>query len=133
MNRRGFVGTLLAAPLLGWAGDLLAKSFQYPGSPPSNPGQFPGSSPPTTPPIPGRQGPQGMPPMPEAPAISPRMIMIYHQKQLKKDVNTLYQLAGKLRNQVNKTDSTEVLSLHMLETAEEIEKLAKHIRDLARD
>lgn len=123
MNRRGFVGTLVAAPLLGWAGNLLAKTLRYPGFPPSSADQFPGGRP---------QGPPGMTPMPPPPRISPRMVMVYHQKQLKKDVNQLYQLAGKLRKQVNKTDSTEVLSLDMLHTAEKIEKLAKHIRELAR-
>ena len=60
------------------------------------------------------------------------VVLAYHEKQMRKEVYHLYDLARKLRNQVNKTDSTEVLSLDMLHTTEEIEKLAKHIRDLAR-
>ena len=121
MNRREFVGALAATPLLAWAGNLMAKTFQYPG-PPSNASQFPGTP---------SQGQPGVAPMPSAPKIDPRMVLKYHQKQLKQDVNHLYDLARKLRNQVIKTDSTEVLSLDMLHTTEKIEKLARHIRELA--
>ena len=123
MNRRAFVGALAATPLLAWVGNLMAKTFQYPGSPPPETNQFPGSAP---------AGPPKMQ-LPAAPKIDPRTVMKYHQKQMKEDVNNLYDLARKLRNQVNKTDSTEILSLDMLHTAEKIEKLAKHIRELASD
>lgn len=121
MNRRAFVGALAATPLLAWVENLMAKTLQYPGLPASNKSQLPGGA---------TQGPPGMP-MPPPPKISPRRVMEYHQKQLKEDVNHLYDLARKLRNQVNKTDPAEVLSLDMLHTAEKIEKLAKHIRQLA--
>jgi hypothetical protein len=122
MDRRAFVGALAATPLLAWVGDLMAKTFQYPGFPPPNAGQSPGDA---------SQGPPGVAPMPPPPKIDPRMVLKYHQQQLKQAVNNLYDLARKLRNQVNKTDSTEVLSLDMLHTTEKIEKLAKHIRELA--
>jgi hypothetical protein len=125
MNRRGFVGALVTMPLMAWAGNLLAKTLQYPGAPPPNPNQFPGSQQPgATPP-----GSLGIPP---APGINPHMVLVYQQKQLKKDVGNLFDLARKLRNQVFKTDSTEVLSLDMLHTAQKIQELAKHIQDLAR-
>jgi hypothetical protein len=120
MNRRGFVSALLAAPLLVWTGDLFAEAAQFPGDPPQPGSQFPGSYPPR------------VQPMPPAPKIDPHAVLVQNQKNIKKDVNRLYKLAGKLRKQVNKTDSSRVLSLDMLETAEKIEKLAKHIRDLAR-
>lgn len=120
MNRRAFVGALAATPLLAWVGNLMAKTLHTAGFP--DPNQFPGSTP---------QGPPGMPPIPPAPKIDPHRVMEYHQKQLKKDVNHLYDLARKLRNQVNKNDPAKVLSLDMLHTTEKIEKLAKHIRQLA--
>ena len=123
MNRRGFIGALVAKPLMAWAGNLLAKTFKSAGLPPTIPNQFPGSA---------SQDPTGIPGMPPPPKLDPHMVLAYHQKQMKKDVYHLYDLARKLRNQVNKTDSTEVLSLDMLHTTEEIERLAKHIRDLAR-
>ena len=54
------------------------------------------------------------------------------QKIIKKDVEKLYDLASQLKAEVEKTDSTSVLSLPMLKKAEEIEKLAKQIKDHAK-
>jgi hypothetical protein len=54
------------------------------------------------------------------------------QKIIKKDVEKLYFLASQLKAEVEKTDSTSVLSLAMLKKAEEIEKLAKQIKDHAK-
>ena len=54
------------------------------------------------------------------------------QKNIKKDVEKLYNLASQLKTEVEKTDSTSVLSLAMLKKAEEIEKLAKQIKDHAK-
>lgn len=120
MNRRGFVSALLAAPLLVWTGDLLAKATQYPGLPSQSSPQFPGGYPP------------GVRPFPPAAKLDPHAVLVENQKKIKKDVKRLYELAGKLRKQVNRTDSSEILSLDMIDTAEKIERLAKHIRDLAR-
>jgi hypothetical protein len=129
MNRRGFVGALVVTPLLAWAGNLLAKGGQFTGNQLADQSQFPvpGSTPPGTP-----ESQPGIPGIPPGPGIDPRMVLVYHQKELKKDVSNLYDLARKLRTQVYKTDSTEVLSLDMLHTAQKIQNLAKHIQDLAR-
>ena len=54
------------------------------------------------------------------------------QKNIKKDVEKLYDLAADLKTEVEKTDSTTVLSLAMLKKAEAIEKLAKQIKDRAK-
>ena len=54
------------------------------------------------------------------------------QKNIKKDVEKLYDLASQLKTEVEKTDSTSVLSLAMLKKAEEIEKLARQIKDHAK-
>ncbi len=54
------------------------------------------------------------------------------QKNIKKDVEKLYDLASQLKAEVEKTDSTSVLSLAMLKKAEEIEKLARQIKDHAK-
>jgi len=54
------------------------------------------------------------------------------QKNIKKDVDKLYSLATQLKAEVDKTDSTSVLSLAMLKKAEEIEKLARQIKDHAK-
>ena len=54
------------------------------------------------------------------------------QKDIKKEVEKLYKLASELKDEVEKTDATTVLSLPMLRKAEEIEKLAKQIKDNAK-
>jgi hypothetical protein len=55
-----------------------------------------------------------------------------NQNSLHKDVDQLVQLAQDLKNEVDKTDSTEVLSVSMLRKTEEIQKLARHIASLAK-
>jgi hypothetical protein len=47
-------------------------------------------------------------------------------------VERLYDLAAQLKADVEKTKSTTVLSLALVKKAEEIEKLAKHIRGRAK-
>ena len=55
-----------------------------------------------------------------------------NRKAIKKDVQTLYDLAAQLKADVEKTDSRAVLSLGLVKRAEEIEKLAKHIKSCAK-
>ena len=45
-----------------------------------------------------------------------------------REVERLYQLAGELKAEVDKTDSANLSSLNLLKKAEEIEKLAHEIR-----
>jgi hypothetical protein len=52
-----------------------------------------------------------------------------NDKDIKKKVEKLFQLASELKDQVEKTDSSQVLSLALLKKAEEIEKLAKEIKN----
>jgi hypothetical protein len=58
-----------------------------------------------------------------------KALLEQHQKDIKKDVEKLYELASELKTEVDKTDATAVLSLAMLKKAEEIERLAKQIKD----
>ena len=51
-----------------------------------------------------------------------------NDKDIKKSVDKLFQLASELKAEVDKTDSAQVLSLPLVRKAEEIEKLAKEIR-----
>ena len=67
------------------------------------------------------------------PAGASRKAMLeQHQKDIKKDIEKLYDLATQLKTEVEKTDATSVLSLRMVKKAEEIEKLAKQIKDHAK-
>lgn len=52
-----------------------------------------------------------------------------NQKDIKKKVDKLYDLASELKAEVDKTDSSKVLSLNLLRKAEEIEKLARDIKN----
>jgi len=67
-----------------------------------------------------------------APKIDPKLILEANQKEIKKNVERLYDLASELRAEVEKTDSVRVLSIAMLRKTDEIEKLAKDIRSRAK-
>ncbi len=79
--------------------------------------------------------PRKFPPDPEPESSAkadPRALLRANQKDIKRDVERLFELAQELKKEVEKTDSSEVLSLGLVRKAEEIEKLAKHIKSLAR-
>ncbi|MHB8503081.1 MAG: hypothetical protein ACYDCG_17325 [Candidatus Acidiferrales bacterium] len=67
------------------------------------------------------------------PGKSPRKIMLEaNEKDIKKNIEKLYQLASDLKAEVEKTDSSQVLSLTLVKKAEEIEKLARDIKTRAK-
>ena len=55
-----------------------------------------------------------------------------NQKNLRRDADHLLQLAQELKDEADKTAQTDVLSLSLIHRAEEIEKLARQIKGLAR-
>jgi hypothetical protein len=61
-----------------------------------------------------------------------KAVLESNSKDIKKDVQKLYQLAGDLKSEVDKTDSVNILSLTLLKKVEEIEKLAKEIKSRAK-
>ena len=65
------------------------------------------------------------------PKPNPRSLLKLNQKELKHDAHRLLELAQALEKEVEKTDSAEVLSIPLVRKAQEIEKLAKHIKSLA--
>ena len=66
------------------------------------------------------------------PKTDAKIILEANQKDIKKNVERLFQLASELKTEVEKTDSVQVLSLALLKKTEEIEKLAKDIRARAK-
>jgi hypothetical protein len=62
----------------------------------------------------------------------PKQILKQNKEQIHDDVEKLYTLASELKDEVEKTDSANVLSLTMVGKAEQVEKLAKQIKNLAR-
>ncbi len=76
--------------------------------------------------------PQTREPEPPPPKLDPRPLLKMNQKDIKRDVQRLFELAEELKKEVDKTNSADVLSVSLVRKTEEIEKLAKHIRSLAR-
>jgi hypothetical protein len=58
-----------------------------------------------------------------------KKILENNDKDMKKKVDRLYQLATELKSEVDSTDSSKVLSLNLMKKAEEIEKLARDIKN----
>jgi hypothetical protein len=58
-----------------------------------------------------------------------KRILEDNDKDMKKKVERLYELASELKDQVGKTDSSKVFSLNLMKKAEEIERLAREIKN----
>ena len=69
---------------------------------------------------------------PTPPRSPTKALLEANEKDIKKNIEKLYQLATDLKVEVEKTDSSQVLSLAMVKKAEEIEKLAHEIKSRAK-
>lgn len=73
----------------------------------------------------GMNGPQ--------PAIADgKAVALANQKELREDVSRLYGMISELKEQVERTDANSMLSVSLVKKAQQIEKLAKQIKDLAK-
>jgi hypothetical protein len=111
----GLAGILAAEPLLGGA--------QNGVRPPPQPRPSPNAPDPHVPN--GMNGPR--PTTADEKPVSPA-----HQKELREDVSRLYGMVSELKEQVEKTDANSMLSVSLVKKAQQIEKLAKQIKDLAK-
>jgi len=68
----------------------------------------------------------------EPAAASRKVIDQQSQKQIKEDVAKLYEIASQLKGEVERTDANSTLSVSLVKKAQQIEKLAKQIKDLAK-
>jgi hypothetical protein len=109
-NRRTFLGGLLTA---GLATRFTSQSIQ--GQNPKLPQDQ-------------KTAPDATPENPLAPSAEKRLLE-ENEKDIKKKVEKLYDLATELKAEVDKTDSSKVLSLNLVRKAEEIEKLARDIKN----
>ena len=66
------------------------------------------------------------------PAATKKALLEQRQKDIKKDIEKLFDLATQLKTEVEKTDAVTTLSMVMVHRAEEIEKLARQIKDNAK-
>jgi hypothetical protein len=111
-GRRTFLSLLAALGAACLRPGSLSAQDRTPAPPPHANDQSPGPSDPSIP--------------------STKSILEQNEKNIKKDIEKLYELATQLKTQVEKTDSTAVLSVILVKKAEEIEKLAKQIKERAR-
>lgn len=80
-----------------------------------------------------------LPPIGPEPQLDPKLVdrqirerQAQREKQLKADAAKLLALAQRLKSSVDSSDKN-VLSLQVVDTADQVEKLAKKIRDSMRD
>ena len=107
----GMVGAFAARSVL--LGQHMPQPIPSPNAPNQN---FP----------PGLDGPDNKP-TPSNKSADPEV-----QREIRSDVEKLFALASELKAQVQTTDSTVTLSLSMVKTAQQIEKLAKQIKNLSK-
>jgi len=104
----GFIVTCAAS---GFAASLTAQQQQGPVIPQERkPGEEPGAENPNLP-------------------SSEKRLLEENEKEIKKKVERLYELATELKAEADKTDSSRVLSLNLMKKAEEVEKLAREIKN----
>lgn len=117
-NRRKFLAGIAvagaAAGLLPGLNALQAPDPQAPAMPRPRPGE-----------------PDPSTNLPSLPSPEKRMLD-QNEKDIRKKVEQLYDLATQLKAEVDKTDSSKVLSLNLLKKAEEIEHLAHDIKNRSR-
>lgn len=118
-HRRFFLKAFFSGVALTWTsmttGSRVLDAQQQDSNPPNH-----------TPPSP-------MKPVEPPPFQPPTMAQLrQNEREIKKDVDQLFDLAQDLKRQAAKSDASQELSVGLIEKTEEIEKLAKKIRDLAR-
>jgi cytochrome P450 len=74
----------------------------------------------------GAAGPDDVPLPPRA---DPKVMLKEEQKELRRDVDRLLQMVKDLKDESDKTPETDVLSLSLVKRAEDIEKLARQIKE----
>jgi hypothetical protein len=126
MNRqkRAFLASLSSVVACAVAGMTGARAVAQSGGPPQSDGMT----------IP-RQQQQSPPLFPSSNVdahLDPKAILQQNDSQIHEDVAKLYFLARELKVEVDKTDSETVLSLAMVQRCEQIEKLARQVKNLAK-
>jgi hypothetical protein len=82
--------------------------------------------------IPDASSSSGADETPLPPRADPKARLKEDQKALRRDVDRLLQLVKDLKDESDKTPETDVLSLSLVKKTEDIEKLARQIRDRIR-
>jgi hypothetical protein len=72
--------------------------------------------------------PQGLD---EPSRLDPKAVERANEKELRTDVTKLYEMVAELKDQLEKTDANATFSLSIVKKTQQIEKLAKQIKNLA--
>jgi hypothetical protein len=83
-------------------------------------------------PYPNGRDPNRAPDMEDPRTLDRKAIEIANQREIRSDVEKLYKMISDLKQQIEATDSANTLSLSVVKKAQEIEKLAKEIKNLAK-
>jgi len=81
---------------------------------------------------PNGRDPNAVPGIDDPSRLDPRAIARANQIEIRTDIAKLYDLVSELKEQIEKTDAASTLSLSVVKKAQQIEKLAKQIKDLAK-
>lgn len=76
--------------------------------------------------------PQGLDGVPTTTETSKVVRNAQNEQELRTSVQRLYALVTELKNEVDKTDANATLNVSLVKRAQEIEKLAKQIKDRAK-
>jgi hypothetical protein len=123
LNRLLF--TSCAATILFSAPVLIAAWSQHPAPPP------PQAKPSPNAPI-SQNAPEGLEGVPHPVDRGKPSVNQQNEIDLRLDVQRLYAMATQLKDEVDQTNENAVLNVTVLKRAQEIEKLAKQIRDRAK-
>jgi len=113
----------LAATAGAFAIQPLLSAFPLPQGRTPQPIPSPNAPNPNFPP--GLSGPDQSPP-------DKKKLDQQKQEEVKSDVEKLFSMVSELREQVQKTDASSTLSVSVVKKAQQIEKLAKQIKELAK-
>jgi hypothetical protein len=117
--------SVCAASVLFSAPALIAAWSQHPTPPPPQPKPSPNA------PI-SQNAPEGLEGTPHPVDRGKPSVNQQNEIDLRLDVQRLYAMATELKDEVDQTNENAVLNVAVLKRAQEIEKLAKQIRDRAK-
>jgi hypothetical protein len=118
MTCLGAAGVLASQPLIA--------ALQAPG-----PGTRPAPQPRPSPNTPNPNFPPGLK-GPKVTGPDKKAIDRQNQEEIRTDVTRLYEMVSELKDQVDQTDTNSTLAVSVVKKAQQIEKLAKQIKDLAK-
>ena len=115
----GAVGVLASQPLMA------ALQGVGPGAHPAPPQPRPSPNAPNPNFPPGLKGPP-------VTGTDKKAIDRQNQEEIRTDVTKLYEMVSELKDEVDKTNTNSTLAVSVVKKAQQIEKLAKQIKDLAK-